>query len=301
MPVEVFCHGALCVAYSGQCLTSESIGGRSANRGQCAQACRLPYDLIVDGKQADQRDRQYLLSPQDLAAYDLIADLARIGVASVKIEGRLKSAQYVAATTAAYREAIDAATAGRKFAINKQREAQLTQSFSRGFTHGFLSGVDHQELVQGTFSKKRGVQVGTVSAARGEGVLVQLRPGESLKPGDGIVFDEGHPEQDEQGGRIYEVRPARAGLTELRFAHGSIVASAIAPGALVWKTDDPSINRQLEQSYKRDQVVHREPLACEVAAVNGQKLRITLTDQQGRSVLGRIRCSGRGCAEVPAR
>lgn len=292
-PVEVFCHGALCVAYSGQCLTSESIGGRSANRGQCAQACRLPYDLIVDGKQADQRDRQYLLSPQDLAAYDLIADLARIGVASVKIEGRLKSAQYVAATTAAYREAIDAATAGRPFALNRQREAQLTQSFSRGFTHGFLSGVNHQELVQGTFSKKRGLQVGTVSAARGEGVLIQLHPGESLKPGDGVVFDEGHPEQDEQGGRIYEVRPAPAaraaraaggGLTELRFAHGSIAASAISPGALVWKTDDPSINRQLEQSYNRDQVVHREPLACEVAAVSGQRLRITLTDQQGRSV-----------------
>src|ERR1041385_4022725 len=92
MPLEVFVHGALCVSYSGQCLTSEALGGRSANRGQCAQACRLPYDLIVDGQYKDLGDKAYLLSPQDLAAYDLIDDLARIGVASLKIEGRLKSA-----------------------------------------------------------------------------------------------------------------------------------------------------------------------------------------------------------------
>ena len=99
LPVEVFVHGALCVAYSGQCLTSEALGGRSANRGQCAQACRLPYDLIVDGQKKDLADYAYLLSPQDLAAHDMVADLVRLGVCSLKIEGRLKSAEYVAVTT----------------------------------------------------------------------------------------------------------------------------------------------------------------------------------------------------------
>ena len=79
MPVEVFVHGALCVAYSGQCLTSESLGGRSANRGQCAQACRLPYDLICDGRDVDLGEQKYLLSPQDLAAYDLIPELIAAG------------------------------------------------------------------------------------------------------------------------------------------------------------------------------------------------------------------------------
>ena len=87
MPVEVFVHGALCVAYSGQCLTSEALGGRSANRGQCAQACRLPYEMIVDGTARDLGDRAYLLSPQDLAAYDLIKPLIDAGVISFKIEG----------------------------------------------------------------------------------------------------------------------------------------------------------------------------------------------------------------------
>ena len=88
-PVEVFVHGALCVAYSGQCLTSEALGGRSANRGQCAQACRLPYEMIVDGVAKPLGDKAYLLSPQDLAAYDLIAPLIVAGVISFKIEGRL--------------------------------------------------------------------------------------------------------------------------------------------------------------------------------------------------------------------
>ena len=118
MPLEVFIHGALCVAYSGQCLTSESLGGRSANRGQCAQACRLPYDLIVDGEIRDLGDKAYLLSPQDLAAYDLVDELAKLGVASLKIEGRLKSAHYVAATTQTYREALESAVANRRFQIS---------------------------------------------------------------------------------------------------------------------------------------------------------------------------------------
>ena len=91
LPLEVFVHGALCVAYSGQCLTSEALGGRSANRGECAQACRMPYELISDGKEVPLGNRKYLLSPQDLAGLDLLPELARLGVASLKIEGRLKS------------------------------------------------------------------------------------------------------------------------------------------------------------------------------------------------------------------
>ena len=110
--LEVFVHGALCVAYSGQCLTSESLGGRSANRGQCAQACRLPYELVCDGRDLDLGDQKYLLSPQDLAAYALIPELIEAGARALKIEGRLKTAEYVANITRHYRQAIDSAQAG---------------------------------------------------------------------------------------------------------------------------------------------------------------------------------------------
>src|SRR6267142_2315695 len=107
LPLEVFVHGALCVAYSGQCLTSEALGGRSANRGECAQACRMPYELISDGKLVPLGDRRYLLSPQDLAGLEVLPELARLGVASLKIEGRLKSPEYVANITQVYRNALD--------------------------------------------------------------------------------------------------------------------------------------------------------------------------------------------------
>src|SRR5262249_21317208 len=107
LPLEVFVHGALCVAYSGQCLTSESLGGRSANRGECAQACRMPYELVSDGKNVPLGDKRYLLSPQDLAGLEVLPDLIRTGMSSLKIEGRLKAPEYVANITRVYRQALD--------------------------------------------------------------------------------------------------------------------------------------------------------------------------------------------------
>jgi putative protease len=132
MPLEVFVHGALCVAYSGQCLTSESLGGRSANRGQCAQACRLPYDLFCDGKEVETNEQKYLLSPQDLAAYALVPDLIDAGVCSLKIEGRLKTPEYVANITRHYRQAIDSAMAGRPVEFTPRDIEEMELSFSRG-------------------------------------------------------------------------------------------------------------------------------------------------------------------------
>ena len=123
--LECFVHGALCVAYSGQCLTSESLGGRSANRGQCAQACRLPYDLICDGADVDLGNQKYLLSPQDLAAYDLTPDLIAAGVSSFKIEGRLKSPEYVANITRHYRQAIETAMRGEPVTFSRDEIREM--------------------------------------------------------------------------------------------------------------------------------------------------------------------------------
>jgi putative protease len=278
MPLEVFVHGALCVAYSGQCLTSESLGGRSANRGQCAQACRLPYELVVDGETRDVGDKAYLLSPQDLAAYDLIEDLTQMGVASFKIEGRLKSAHYVAATTQTYRAAIRSALAHERFRVAPQQRADLEQTFSRGFSHGFLSGVNHQVLVNGRFPKSRGSRIGTIAQLTDRSVIVSLESNIALKPGDGVVFDEGHPEQDEQGGRVFAVRPRGKGKIEIEFGRGDVNLAALSVGAIVWKTDDPAIRKRLEHSFSRDTVMDRIPVAAHVHAQVGQLLTITLDD-----------------------
>ena len=177
--LEVFVHGALCVAYSGQCFSSEAWGGRSANRGQCAQACRMPYDLLVDGAVRPLADARYLLSPEDLYALEQVPELAEIGIAALKIEGRYKDSDYVALTTRAYREAVDGVATNRK--------PELEQVYSRGLGPHFLTGVNHQAVVQGRAPRHRGVRLGKVVRFAKSGVVMdaEIAP----KPGDGIVFD----------------------------------------------------------------------------------------------------------------
>ena len=121
--IEAFVHGALCVSYSGQCLSSESWGGRSANRGQCAQQCRLPYAVMKDGVELKGFERSYALSPQDLAGVDKAVELIAAGVGTFKIEGRLKGEEYVYTTTSAYRHAIDAACAQLELEPRRRRAA----------------------------------------------------------------------------------------------------------------------------------------------------------------------------------
>ena len=284
LPVEVFVHGALCVAYSGQCLTSEALGGRSANRGECAQACRMPYEIICDGQPVDLGKTQYLLSPQDLAAYDLIPRLIELGVSSLKIEGRLKSPEYVANITRHYRQAIDAAWAGQPVAFTPRDVEEMQLSFSRGFSHGFLDGNNHKVLVRGDYAKKRGIFVGRVESVSIAGVVISCST--IVKPGDGVVFDgddvAGVPEQ---GGRIYEVLLARSGRVELRLGRAAIDLGRLQPGQGVWKTDDPELSTRLRRSFEGsparlvdlDLEVHAEAgLPLEVAAItaNGHRASV---------------------------
>ena len=203
MPLEVFVHGALCVAYSGQCLTSESLGGRSANRGQCAQACRLPYELVCDGEDVDLGSQRYLLSPQDLAAYALTPELIDAGIVSFKIEGRLKTPEYVANITRHYRQAIDSAVAGRPVVFTPRDVETMELSFSRGFSHGWLDGCDHKLLVPALSSAKHGVRIGRVAAIHGSRVVVELHG--TLARGDGVLFAGDGSRAKEQGGRVYEI------------------------------------------------------------------------------------------------
>ncbi|MGQ9649306.1 MAG: DUF3656 domain-containing U32 family peptidase [Phycisphaerae bacterium] len=295
LELEVFIHGAMCISYSGQCLASESLWGRSANRGVCAQACRLPYRLIVDGQAVEAGDRAYPLSVKDLAAWDLIPQLLAVGVKGFKIEGRLKGPHYVAAATSVYRQAIDAAKAGRRFSLGREREAMLSQSFSRGFTHGFLDGDRHQDLVDGRFPNSRGVDVGRVVGRTRRGVLVELRPEMAvpLKPGDGVLFDAGLPEQGEQGGRIYAVENAGrselpggrwATRVELRFGRGDVNVAAVASGSVVWKTDDPAVRRELEKTYGKVEPVRHEPLRVRAWISPQRHLLIELEDDHGHVV-----------------
>ena len=169
---------------------------------------------------------KYLLSPQDLAAYALVPELIEAGVSSFKIEGRLKTPEYVANITRQYRRALDAAAAGRVAEFTEQDVAEMELSFSRGFSPGWLGGCDHKMLVPGLSSAKRGVLVGEVKAVRGRSVVVTAR--RPVAPGDGVVFAGNREEGDEQGGRVYAVTQRGGGDIELSFGHDAIDFAQLA-------------------------------------------------------------------------
>lgn len=286
LPLEVFVHGALCVAYSGQCLTSESLGGRSANRGECAQACRMTYDLIADGKQVDVGDRQYLLSPQDLSGLPVLPDLIKSGVSCLKIEGRLKAPEYVANVTRVYRNALDRAAAQvlssdpdtETYHPSADEQYRLEMAFSRGLHTGWFEGIDNQSLVHARFGKKRGVYLGDVEQVRKDGVCLQLKA--PLKAGDGVVFDNGHPAKGEEGGRIYAVE--RQGRTTLlTFGRRDLDLNRINVGDKVWKTSDPELEKTVRQSYAGEAPQFQRPVEIEIHGVINQPLTAIAQDGQG--------------------
>jgi putative protease len=290
MSLEAFVHGALCVAYSGQCLTSESLGGRSANRGQCAQACRMPYELFCDGEHIDLGEQKYLLSPQDLAAFPLLPELLVAGVTSFKIEGRLKTPEYVANITHHYRQALDEALAGRRKQFTPHEVEEMELSFSRGFSPGWLLGNHHKRLVPGLSSAKRGVLLGRVVQIRGGRVAVQLAA--SIKPGDGVVFAGDRASGQETGGRVYEVfqrgeRQTEAihhGTVELAFAHGAIDFSLLWAGQPIWKTDDPQLTSRWRKTYAGGKLPQRVPVDLHITARVGHPLVVRATTASGVEV-----------------
>jgi len=265
--LEVFVHGALCVAYSGQCLTSEALGQRSANRGECAQACRLPYELVVDGVLQDLGDRRYLLSPQDLAAVREIPELMRLGVSGFKIEGRLKSPEYVAATCQVYRKAIDAVIGEETGITNEADQYKLEMTFSRGLYSGWLHGVNHQELVHARYGKKRGPFAGLIKHVGPDHVDVTSQT--PLAAGDGVVFDNGGDTEHEQGGRIWQVQGE-----SLYFEHGHIDFGKLKPGDRVWKTSDPQLHRELKRTFKGDIPLPKTKIDLTVTGAVGKLLTV---------------------------
>lgn len=287
--LEVFVHGALCVSWSGQCLTSEAWGGRSANRGQCAQSCRMPYQLVVDGKLRPLGDVQYLLSPKDLSGARAVPDLLDVPVHGLKIEGRQKGPQYVATATGGYRRWIDGLTDGSdRKAVERQLADDLLKmslSYTRGFSDGFFGGSDHQTLVEGRFPKHRGVFVGRVLRVDGSRVIVRdsgdgrpwtgasgllerpdgptgVRTDELPPAGDaaelelvagmGVVFDQGDPEsKHEPGGPLFSVQ-RRGDEWHLGFGQPGPDLSRVREGDRVFATNDPALTSSALRSSREE-------------------------------------------------
>jgi putative protease len=289
--LEIFVHGALCVAYSGQCFSSEAWGGRSANRGQCAQACRLPYELLVDGQRKPLADARYLLSPGDLSALRQVPEIIRAGVSCMKIEGRYKDSDYVALTTRAYRQAVDDAWAGRASSITPRQELEIEQVYSRGLGPYFISGVNHQNVVKGRSPRHRGVHISTVTAVHDTSVYVQPAAAHEIAPlkaGDGVVFDAADwrsPQEDEEGGRVYHVTPQLDGTLDLSFANNAVNFQRIRAGDLVWRTHDPEVDRAARPFLDPVAPVSKQPLTVHATAGVNQPLHTRWTLPSGLSVI----------------
>ncbi|MBF2077111.1 MAG: U32 family peptidase [Synechococcales cyanobacterium T60_A2020_003] len=282
MPLEVFVHGALCVAYSGQCLTSEALGGRSANRGECAQACRMTYDLIADGNPVDLGDRAYLLSPQDLSGLEVLPDLIQAGLHCLKIEGRLKAPEYVANVTRVYRQALDRAiaTADPSFTTTPRERYELEMAFSRGLYTGWFRGIDNQALVHGEYGKKRGVYLGRVTRIQGDRVWIQAEA--PIKPGDGVVF-EAPTQKQEQGGRVYTVDRKGAEVC-LSFGRHDLNLRKLKVGDRLWKTSDPDLEKHIRQTYAGDTPKFQRPIWIEIHGRCDHPLVAIARDEQGHLV-----------------
>ncbi len=284
-PLEVFVHGALCVAYSGQCLTSESLGQRSANRGECAQACRMPYELLVDGVQQEMGEVRYLLSPQDLAAVDLIPDLVKAGVKSFKIEGRLKSPEYVTAVTRVYRKALDSALESTipdpQSPISSSDRYELEMTFSRGLTTGWLGGSNHPYLTHGRFGKKRGPLLGEIIDCGQGWITLGNRSGVPIVAGDGVVFDAGENRDLEQGARVFRVEGDR--LVFHRELSG-INFERIKPGHTLYKTSDPKLESELRRFWQNAKLEeNKTPLHLTITGKPGEPMVVRSGTYEVRS------------------
>lgn len=274
--LEVFVHGALCVSYSGQCLTSESLGGRSANRGQCAQSCRLPYDLIVDGEKRELGAKSFLVSPQDLCGLEDVPKLVELGIESFKIEGRLKSPEYVATTARSYKEHSLRAFS-REEVVTRTNE--MARVYSRGFFNGWFDGVNHQKLVPAHLSSHHGLYLGEVLAVSQTGVTVDTH--EHIIGGDGVVFVD-HDTKQEIGSTVFQANPSKGGV-ELSFSR-SFATDSVARGMSVFLNSSPHLEASVRRSFTDKNLLKRIPITLSVSGRPGEKLLVTATDSDGNAV-----------------
>lgn len=273
--IEVFAYGAICISYSGQCLMSSATKNRSANRGMCAQSCRLKYKK-EDGSWFKEGD--YLLSPKDLNAIEHIPDLIKAGVSSLKIEGRMKRPEYVYLVTKTFREAIDACYAGKAYVIDNEREKELLLMFNRGFSKGHLFHDDVTNRMSHYRPNHRGIEIGKVTGFDKGNVTVKLS--ETLHQHDGL--------------RILH-KPQDIGLTAVKIYKNRKLVNQAQAGDVVMlgcpKGERPSIGDSLHKTSDTQLIAHIDeqihmngktvPVSIHYEAEAGQPFVVSIADKDG--------------------
>lgn len=300
--LETFIHGALCVCYSGQCLMSSMIGGRSGNRGRCAQPCRLEYRLVdergrhmVDPEQVGH----YLLSPRDLNLSQYIPELIRAGIDSFKLEGRMRRPEYVATVTRVYRNLIDKVLDGEDFAVTEKDAYELAQIFNRDFTTGYFVGVPGEKMMSYKRPNNRGTRLGRISRYDRKTKKAEIELEAPLHVGDGVEV------WVTRGGRVgAEVHDISINNKQVNFASAGAVAAIkldgfIHPGDRVFKTYDVRLMEEAVQTYSSSRETKKIPLNFQVQARLGEPLLLKAYDQDGVVAIAQTEVTGEKAQKRP--
>ena len=274
--LETFIHGALCIAYSGQCFMSGMISERSANRGSCAQSCRKDY-VLTDLADGAELDRGYLISAKDLAAYDHLEQIADAGVGCLKIEGRKKKPEYVATVTHGYRQFLDKLGRGEWAPPTESEVEPLVQIFSRGFTGGMYGGRAGRDYITRAQPDNRGRELGTVLAREGTELIVDVRA--PIEAGDGLGFE--HPDGPSHGSTGFGVADVRTIAARGGRVRQAIVAREDVPvGWIVVRSAHAALLARARDSFAavaRDQAARKVRLDMRVFGAAGAPLKLIAT------------------------
>lgn len=274
--IEAFVHGALCICYSGQCLMSSMIGGRSGNRGLCAQPCRLQYELVDQAGATLPAPGRYLLSPRDLLGIDALPGLLGAGVRALKIEGRAKSPEYVALVTGVYRKAIDRAVVDPDgFRSTEAERSVLEEAFSRGFSQAYLAGVCDDTMMSYTRPNNRGVPLGRVIDVEAGRAVVALE--RQLDAGDTVEFWTSGGRFAQKAGPLVlagrEVSVAPSGEKVSLSVQGTV-----SRGDRVFRVRNAALDHAARRTFAEGADEARRLVDVSVRLVEGSPLQVTLTD-----------------------
>lgn len=271
--IEIFVHGAMCICYSGQCQMSRIIGGRSGNRGLCAQPCRLAYNL--DGREG------YHLSPKDMCTIDRLGEFIEAGVASFKIEGRMKSAEYVAAVTSIYRKYLDMYYETGAVNVDDDDRRALEQIFNRGgFTQGYLDQNPGRQLLSGDIPKHQGIYIGRVLEKTGQ--IVRIRTNEELANGDGIEIHD----RNVTGNIVTYIKEAGRGKLDIGDFKGYV-----SKGAAVYRTSSSAQLKSLRKTFEEGKFIKKVSVDLEFTAHIGEYPKLTVCEGSNEiEITGDILC-----------
>ena len=268
--IEVFIHGALCICYSGQCLMSSLIGGRSGNRGKCAGTCRLPYSLLKDGQ---EQEKGYLLSSKDVCTLDILPELIEAGVKSFKIEGRMKSKEYVGIVTSIYRKYIDLAESNQEYVVDEKDREMLMQIFNRGgFSTGYLKGKLGKNMMYTKRPNHIGTLLGEVISYNPNKGHVKIKLCKELDLGDSIAIGDSSCKISELMQKNNNIKMAK---TNDIVTIGRIKGK-IKPKDKVYKTVSIKLNQEMDQKIGKENI--KRKVNCNIELKQDETIKLELQD-----------------------